>query len=651
MNKTINLGLSLYGTEDKFAITASENSLNHNMELIDAAFNSTVGKGIADGSEIFNDYENNMVGGKAFRVVRADPASTEGDYKVLPLYFNSENAIAKGDYLGGKVVVSYGGGKSGQDFTVIGVNGNIISLMPNAGIIAILSDPAKMQLLASFVDCDLVSSNGAITKIRGLDISNVMTQGVVITVDSSKGFSAGQSVSIDVNNSFDVLGMVYEFCSASSMGSDTDLVVVATSAAAPIDFDNINYEKSYLTSVKNPAAGNIEIGGKYASASGTFTQATGIGAHAEGQSTIASEYAHAEGYMTEAKGMSSHAEGNRTKTVGYFAHAEGYRSQALGNGSHAEGLSKATGDWSHAEGSNCEADGECSHAEGSSNIAMGKHAHVEGVYNKAVGDNSHAEGNTTETCGGSSHAEGCSTKAYGVMSHAEGHRNAATALCDMIEFGSNQPDWNWTDKCMLVRDGDGSWRNVEDVYLESDSNYTVIKLSSVSDFTVGTNIRLRFDDFLHDFSEVVAKVDSSKNCIYIESYSADSAHAEGFMNWAKARYTHVEGIRTQALEEGAHAEGYESKATGMYSHAEGYTTTASGKYSHASGYNTLATTEAQTAIGKYSVQDDNAMFIVGTGTSWNQKKNGFTVNKDDSITVGGVTITPAQLQALLAMLD
>lgn len=36
MRNTESLGLVLYDASDKMSITASENSLNHNMELIDA---------------------------------------------------------------------------------------------------------------------------------------------------------------------------------------------------------------------------------------------------------------------------------------------------------------------------------------------------------------------------------------------------------------------------------------------------------------------------------------------------------------------------------------------------------------------------------------------------------------------------------------
>jgi hypothetical protein len=40
MKQTTNLGLSLYESDDKFAITSEQNSLNHNMELIDEAISN-----------------------------------------------------------------------------------------------------------------------------------------------------------------------------------------------------------------------------------------------------------------------------------------------------------------------------------------------------------------------------------------------------------------------------------------------------------------------------------------------------------------------------------------------------------------------------------------------------------------------------------
>lgn len=40
MRQTSNLGLALYDSEDKMNITGAENSLNHNMELIDEAIHN-----------------------------------------------------------------------------------------------------------------------------------------------------------------------------------------------------------------------------------------------------------------------------------------------------------------------------------------------------------------------------------------------------------------------------------------------------------------------------------------------------------------------------------------------------------------------------------------------------------------------------------
>lgn len=544
-----------------------------------------VGKETEAGGEIFNDYENNIAGGKAFSIISAYSVYTEGNYKMLPLKIKSAAGLSNGDYLGGKVVVSYGGGKSGQDFTVMAVNGKTINLMPNAGIIALLSDPTKMQLLASFTDCDLVSPNGDITKIKSLDISNVQVQGIVITVDSSKGFTAGQSVSIDINNCLDTIGMIAELHFAEATMDTEDIVVLATSAYAPIDFDNINYQKSYLTSVKDPTLGDIDIG-KYSSASGTHTKASGIGAHAEGQSTIASEYAHAEGYMTEAKGMSSHAEGNRTKATGYFSHAEGYKNESSGTGAHSEGLdNKASGGYSHAEGVNNKASGEASHAEGSNTQSLGNASHAEGHATQALGHNAHAEGNNSVAFGGSSHVEGLDTKTLGVMSHAEGNKTVTGALCDMVAFVETQSDWNWNN-CQITKQDSGTWTTVKKLYLQPDTSYTVVSLNSVNGYVVGDKVKIRFNGFLADFEETIELIDYEGNDLYITSYSADSAHAEGLRTWAKARYSRVSGI------------------------------------------NTIATAEAQTVEGTYNAVNDDAVHIVGNGTSASNRKNAFEVYKD-----------------------
>ena len=66
----------------------------------------------------------------------------------------------------------------------------------------------------------------------------------------------------------------------------------------------------------------------------------------------------------------------------------------------------ASGDNSHAEGSNTTASGQCAHAEGSSTTASGEFAHAEGYNTVAAGDYSHAEGYGTVANNTSEHAEG-----------------------------------------------------------------------------------------------------------------------------------------------------------------------------------------------------------------------------------------------------
>lgn len=66
----------------------------------------------------------------------------------------------------------------------------------------------------------------------------------------------------------------------------------------------------------------------------------------------------------------------------------------------------ASGENSHAEGSNTSATGQCAHAEGSSTIASGEFAHAEGYNTVADGDFSHAEGYGTQTKNETEHAAG-----------------------------------------------------------------------------------------------------------------------------------------------------------------------------------------------------------------------------------------------------
>lgn len=72
------------------------------------------------------------------------------------------------------------------------------------------------------------------------------------------------------------------------------------------------------------------------------------------------------------------------KATGDYSHAEGSNTTASGYGSHAEGFeTTASNDSSHAEGENTTASGEGSHSEGIYTIANNASEHAQGNYNKS----------------------------------------------------------------------------------------------------------------------------------------------------------------------------------------------------------------------------------------------------------------------------
>ena len=85
-----------------------------------------------------------------------------------------------------------------------------------------------------------------------------------------------------------------------------------------------------------------------------------------------------------------------------------------------------------------------------------------------------------------------------------------------------------------------------------------------------------------------------------------------------------------------YAEGRSNTVDGVFGHAEGYKCKANGAFSHAQNYGTIASGEAQTAIGKYNIEDtDNAYaFIVGKGSS-TTRANAMTVAWNGNTVISG----------------
>ena len=122
--------------------------------------------------------------------------------------------------------------------------------------------------------------------------------------------------------------------------------------------------------------------------------------------------------------------------------------------------------------------------------------------------------------------------------------------------------------------------------------------------------------------------------------SGDSSHAEGYQTTASRQFSHAEGYNSIASGGTSHAEGRETTASGSYSHAEGQGSIASGDISHAEGAGTIASSSYQHVQGKYNIEDPNNRyaFIIGNGRQEPNtivRSNAFTIDWNGSIEAAG----------------
>ena len=240
-------------------------------------------------------------------------------------------------------------------------------------------------------------------------------------------------------------------------------------------------------------------------------------------------------------------------------------SRNVGMSAHSEGeKTHAYGACAHTEGQGTKA-GYMSHAEGQNTHAKGKYSHTEGRNTEAF-EYAHAEGASTKALGYGSHSEGTSTIAEGRYSHTEGYKS----ITSTDARGAHAEGWETQANGDQGSHSEGSGTKA-----------------------IGTG-----------------------------------AHAEGSSTTAEAEFSHTEGGGTHTTEDAeyAHAEGYRTTASGPAAHSEGNDTIASGAYSHAGGHGTRATAINQTAIGAFNAESEDALFIVGNGSSNDSRSNAFEVD-------------------------
>ena len=251
-----------------------------------------------------------------------------------------------------------------------------------------------------------------------------------------------------------------------------------------------------------------------------------------------------------------------SKASGNYSHAEGNRAYAIGNYSHAEGNDTiAIGTTSHAEGFNTLASGYCSHAGGNNTKANKDYQTAIGKYNKNVNNALLEVGNGT--------ADDSRSNAFVVYS--DGKAELGADPTSSMHVATKQYVDNKTSSLALSNIKDGS---------ATGSVRTSEASSEGSSYTMGR--------------DAFAEGNNTKA-------SGNSSHAEGSNATASGDYSHTEGNWTTASGGSSHAEGYNTIASGNYSHAEGYYTQASGNYgAHAEGSSTRAIGNSSRAEGEYT---------------------------------------------------
>ena len=279
--------------------------------------------------------------------------------------------------------------------------------------------------------------------------------------------------------------------------------------------------------------------GKYSTAEGNNTTASGWTSHAEGDGTIASgDYSHAEGKLTTASGYASHTEGNATTASSDYSHAEGKSTAASGLYSHAEGRgTTASGNNSHAEGATTAASNYAAHAEGNETTASGTASHAEGQSTTASGNNSHAEGNNTTASGNCSHAEGYSSD------------KVTQLITDFLNGNITKDDIinTWNTKKFSVAHGNESHVEGQDNlslghYSHSEGCYTVA--SGNYSHTSGY-----YTKALHDNEAAYGKYnESNDNTLFsVGDGTADNARHNAFEITATGGKLHDKDIATTDL--------------------------------------------------------------------------------------------------------
>ena len=225
---------------------------------------------------------------------------------------------------------------------------------------------------------------------------------------------------------------------------------------------------------------------------------------------------------------------------------------------------------------------------------------------------------------------------FALRSHVSAKRNIISVKVNNVSASNFGFDVGTGDSVSSVQI-DATTEKVEVTYIPTTSSIWVPKA-----YTIGTRY-VGFDVGMGSLAEGESAACGAIS--HAEGYRTIAAgrfsHSEGWGACAGNSYadyaSHAEGYMSTASAPLAHAEGNDTKASGHCSHAEGNITQASGEYSHTQGDHTIAGSAAQTAMGRFNVEDANDVkaLIIGNGTDEDNRSNAFAVDWDGDVWSAG----------------
>ena len=215
------------------------------------------------------------------------------------------------------------------------------------------------------------------------------------------------------------------------------------------------------------------------------------------------------------------------------------------------------------------------------NKATGAFSHSEGYMTTASGSRSHAEGSDTTSSGFKSHAEGYFTTADGEVSHAEGSKTKASG------------DYSHSEGIETNATGQASHAEGKGSVAYGDQSHA----AGFQSIAVGNYAMALGGGAVSKSSDLYTKTKSE----ILSEYSNDWRTVEDSFHMAYGKGSTVTGKNNLAL----------------------------GNYSFAGGYGNVSIRDYQYTVGRfnsYDSQDSDKLFVVGNGTSDDNRSNAFVVN-------------------------